>query len=421
MFRDIIGPIPNFQVGYLYRFNEFAETGRLTVDYLLPVKVGPNSMAFGEAHGAFTNFWEVFTGEPKSLEFHDYSVANEWRGSSINTELSLAGGYRKILKNKVLLGVNASFDSAWVGYEWYASGAVGLEAATLLPGNDALDLSCNWYGDLFKTEFIANAFRRGPDNYDLQVGYSHELWNGGPDLRLSATAYRYAAGTGVFGMRGGAELKSRNGMFVVKYEGAKDDLNRVYHTFGGYVNVGLQLENLLKGENPLVMPEPIFKSPRRLTKWLTEPMIPRRGTGQTNLANVSAVTDCQGYVISGRRYNGHSALYAIDLPIYPPPEGMPPFTTPRTYGSVRLTWKGIENATPNSYIYFHLYFGSTTQLRRFWTPTTIWIPTSEGSKVLTFPIEDSPIKYDSIRLWHEFFKGDRLIFPNGYFCIEPLW
>ena len=59
MFQGLLGPIPNLQVGYLYRFgSSFTDQSRLTVDYLLPVTLGSgHSAVFGEAHGEFTNFW----------------------------------------------------------------------------------------------------------------------------------------------------------------------------------------------------------------------------------------------------------------------------------------------------------------------------------------------------------------------------
>ena len=59
-------------------------------------------------------------------------------------------------------------------------------------------------------------------------------------------------------------------MFVLKYDVGHDKVNQTYQTVGGFVNVGFQLENLLKGESPFTMPEPIFKSPRSLRHMLTQ-------------------------------------------------------------------------------------------------------------------------------------------------------
>ncbi len=139
-----------------------------------------------------------------------------------------------------------------------------------LIGSDAIDLNFNWYGQLFNSNVILNAFRYGPSNYDFEAGYSHELWNGGPDLRLKMTGYEFDLGNRVYGWNAGAELKSRDGMFVVKYVVGHDKVNKTYQTVGGFINVGFQLENLLRGESPFTMPEPIFRSPRSLWYMLTE-------------------------------------------------------------------------------------------------------------------------------------------------------
>ena len=59
-------------------------------------------------------------------------------------------------------------------------------------------------------------------------------------------------------------------MFVLKYEAGYDRLDSTYQTVGGYVNVGFQLENVLKGESPFTAPTPIFRSPRNLS-YMAEP------------------------------------------------------------------------------------------------------------------------------------------------------
>ncbi len=174
-----------------------------------------------------------------------------------------------MMRNDLLVGINAFYDTTRLERTWYSSGSLGLEMAALISGQDAWDLNFNWYGNLFSRTEVINSFRRGPDNFDLEAGYSHELHDGGPDLRLSVNAYRFSVGTPVYGWNAGAELKSRNGMFSVKYETGEDRINSRYHTLGGSVNLGLQVERLLSWENPFVMPEPIFQSPRNLNSLLT--------------------------------------------------------------------------------------------------------------------------------------------------------
>lgn len=251
MFHGLFGPIPNLELGYQYSFGKRVRTGRLTLDYVLPVKLGSDSVAFGEAHSEFTDFWKILRG----------NINNR-------VDLSFGGGYRSMLNAKTLVGVNGFYDSSRLAGTWYSSGSFGLELAAEIAGNDAIDLNFNWYGNLFNRSVILDAFRTGPSNYDFQVGYSHELWDHGPDFRLSATGYRFDVGSPVYGVNAGAELKSRDGMFVLKYQVGSDKLDKTYQTVGAFVNVGLQLDNLLRGESPFTLPEPIFRSPRNLRRLL---------------------------------------------------------------------------------------------------------------------------------------------------------
>ncbi len=274
MFQGILPPIPNLQFGYLYNFGPDIGSGRATVDYLLPFGLSKDSVLFGEAHTEFQSFWKTNNG------------------FNSRVDVSLGGGYRTILRNSTLVGMNGFYDTSRLGGTWYSSGSLGLEMAALLPGNDAIDLNFNWYGRLFDSNVIRNAFRFGPSNYDFQAGYSHELWNRGPDLRLSATGYMFDIGTSVYGWNAGAELKSRDGMFVLKYDVGHDQVNQTYQTVGGFVNVGFQLENMLKGESPFTKPEPIFKSPRNLWYMLTQTV--KRDWHQPSTIVVNRPSGCTG-------------------------------------------------------------------------------------------------------------------------------
>lgn len=273
LLEGILPSIPNLQAGYLYTFGNSVGSGRLSLDYLLPIPVGSSSTVFGAAHCDLQDFWKTLTG-----------------GANNRVDLSFGGGCRTLFGEKTLAGVNAFYDTTRLGSRWYASGGLGMEMAALTAGNDAIDLNFNWYGNLFKADVLANAFRRGPSNFDFQAGYSHELYDGGPDLRLHTTGYRFSAGEGVYGWRGGAELKTRDGVFSVKYEAGRDKINGTYHTIGGFVNVGFQLERLLRGENPFVRPEPIFRSPRNLRRLLSRPV--HRDYHQPSSVIVSKSEDC---------------------------------------------------------------------------------------------------------------------------------
>lgn len=253
LFQGILPNIPNLQLGYIYNFGQSVRAGRASVDYLLPINLSPDTTVYGEAHGEFQSFWKTTPGS-----------------SNNRTDLSLGGGYRRMLGSKALVGINGFYDTSRLYGDWYSSGSAGVEMAAEISGNDAIDLNFNWYGRLFNTSVLSNAFRYGPSNYDFQVGYSHELWNNGPDLRLSATGYKFDVGSNVYGYYGQGELKSRDGMFVLKSNIGYDRLNQTYYTVGGYINMGFQVENLFSGKSPLTMPEPIFKSPRNLRRLLTK-------------------------------------------------------------------------------------------------------------------------------------------------------
>jgi hypothetical protein len=253
LFQGVLPQIPHLDAGYLYNFGNSVRSGRLTLDLLAPVGLSEDSVVFGEVHNEWRDFWKTVT-----------------RGANHRVDLSIGGGYRTILGGDTMVGVNAFYDTTRLGRRWYPSGGVGLETAALIPGGDEVDLTFNWYGNMFRSDVLANVFRRGPSNYDFQAGYSHELWDGGPDLRLSGTGYRFSSGSGVFGWRAATELTTRDRMFTVKYQAAHDRVNRTYHTVGAFVKVGLRLGALLDGESPFEAPEPIFKSPRNLKRLLTE-------------------------------------------------------------------------------------------------------------------------------------------------------
>ncbi|MGB6064091.1 MAG: hypothetical protein WBG50_04750 [Desulfomonilaceae bacterium] len=229
----------------------------------MPFTLNADSEVFGEAHTEFQDFWNTLRS----------AFTNGTTNSSFNNrvDMSFGGGFRTFLRRDTLLGVNGFYDTSRLGSTWYSSGGVGLEMAALL-GSDALDFNFNWYGQLFNSNVIRNAFRYGPSNFDFQAGYSHELWNGGPDLRLSATGYKFDIGNSVYGWNGGAELWSRDAMFVLRYNIGHDKVNETYQEVGGFVNIGFQLENIFKGESPFTKPEPIFKSPRTLRYLLTQPV-----------------------------------------------------------------------------------------------------------------------------------------------------
>jgi hypothetical protein len=185
--------------------------------------------------------------------------------------VSLGGGYRTLLKDRTVIGFNGFWDTARFANRWVSSGGAGFELAAFVAGHDTLDMNINWYGDISEGDLV-NPFRNGPANFDMQLGYSHQLFDMGPDLRLFGTLYKFDDGSGSYGWQAGGEIKSANGVLAVKAETAFDPVNDSYQSVGAYINIGFEPENLFKGKNPFVMPEPIFSSPRnmnRLTQKIT--------------------------------------------------------------------------------------------------------------------------------------------------------
>lgn len=257
MFQGILPKIPNLQFGYDYTFGPQLRAGTASVDYLLPFKLGTDSTIYGEAHGEFQSLSIAQPGSPNN-----------------SVELCFGGGYRRMFGKHTMLGVNSFFDTTKLSGAWYPSGSAGGEMAFMVHGDDAIDLLFNWYGKALDASIFnsnpayaaaAATASFGNSNFDFQAGYSHELYNGGPDLRLSVTGYKFDCGSNVSGYYAGAELKSRNGMYVVKYDVGYDNANQVYQSVAAFMNMGFQLENLVAGKSPFVMPKPVFQSPRNMT------------------------------------------------------------------------------------------------------------------------------------------------------------
>jgi hypothetical protein len=269
MFPGLFSDIPNLEVGFVYNFGRNVRQGRGVLDYLIPVDVSPATTVFGEFHGEFEDFWkrpaDRIVARPGNATSHTM-----WRSvrSRRRFDLSLGGGLRKLLGSGSVLGVNGFFDTSRINERWYSSGGLGLEAACLLPGDGFLDLNFNYYGNLFSTTNFVNAFRYGSGNFDIEAGYSQPVFDGAADLRLKAVGYQFDIGSKVYGWRVGADLTSRNGLLRARYEYTQDRINEPYHSVAAYVNVGFQLENLLRGENPFSTPDPVFDGPRNLRRVL---------------------------------------------------------------------------------------------------------------------------------------------------------
>ncbi len=279
MFQGLMPQIPNLQLGYNYTFGSQLRAGAASVDYLLPFKIGADTTVYGEAHGEFQSISISQPGSPNN-----------------STELAFGGGYRRMLGQHTMVGIHSFFNTAKLYDAWYPSASAGVEFASMISGHDAIDLIFNWYGKALDASIFSGtpAYATtaadtsfGNANFDFQVGFSHELYNGGPDLRISATGYKLECGSNVYGYYAGAELKSRDGVYVVKYDVGYDNAFDVYQSVAAFVNMGFQLENLLDGKSPFVKPKPIFQSPRNIAT-LTQAK-PSRNWKHTTQAATSAV------------------------------------------------------------------------------------------------------------------------------------
>lgn len=334
LFQGLLPRIPNLELGYIYSFGPDVRAGRGTVDYLLPINLGNDSTIFGEVHAEFQSFWQARSG-----------------GTDNRVDLSFGGGYRTILRDTTLVGLNGFYDTSRLFGSWYSSGGLGLEMAAITPGDGAIDLNVNWYGNLFTRDGLINAFRNKGGSYDIEAGYSHPLFNQALDLRFKLTGYQFDIGNNVYGWRTGADLTTRDGVFTVKYESGRDRVNGSYNSIGGFVNVGFQPENILQGENPFISPEPVFQSPRNLRRMLTQKG--KRDWHQPISAVTARTTTGVG---PGRLPFTRTALVGIKTQNFGPPTQYPlsaQVTAANLAGVNRITvsWSGpadVSGLVPNN-------------------------------------------------------------------------
>lgn len=275
MFRKLMPKIPHLDVGFFYLFaNNYRET-LWTIDYLLPVALGPDDILFGELH-ADTSSYNTRTWVPFLDNFWQQTPPT----GNARTDLALGIGYRRMLGNELLVGVNTFYDATRLFGTWRSSGSVGLEMVANGPGDLATDINFNYYSDVFlgfnsrgsvfPTFNIFDDIRGGKGSYDLEAGLSQPLFNRALDLRLKVASYQFDLGNQrKYGYKTGADLTTADGLVRVTAEYGHDGVSGSYGNVGGYLTVGFHAGNLLSGENPFSMPDPVFRSPRNIRKLLT--------------------------------------------------------------------------------------------------------------------------------------------------------
>lgn len=292
MLPRVLPAIPNLQAGFTYSFGKRVRHGRGTLDYLIPIDLAPATTLFGEVHGEFQDFWKAPAGGvilPPSVGVP--GLAEVPISSQRRYDFAFGGGVRRGMSAESILGVNAFFDTTKVQGRWYSAGGIGLEFLSRLPGDGLLDVNFNYYGNLFSGTAFANAFRHGVGNFDIEAGYSQPVFDHALDLRIKAVGYQFDVGRKVYGWRTGVDATTSDGMFRLTYEYTTDRINAAYHSISGSIQIGLQLENLMRGESPFVKPEPVFSSPRNLRRVFHEQVkrrwfqptqiVQRRGTPAT--------------------------------------------------------------------------------------------------------------------------------------------
>lgn len=255
MFPEILPAIPGLEISYLHSFGRGYDSSRLLVEFVRPFRIDSTTTVYGEAHGLLRDFWR-----------------RDLRSEEGRLDLGLGGGVRKQLGPNTIVGAHAFYDARYEVEQWRSSASAGAMMAAILPGNDAIDLTVNLYSAYNSDPLIGLFEGTAKGSIDVTATYYHELWNAGPDVRLSAFGYSEDESVTTVHVRdrgygGRVALASRDGMLRASYQYEHDSSLREIHTVGVNVNVGFRLENLLALESPIENPTPIFSSPRNPDRW----------------------------------------------------------------------------------------------------------------------------------------------------------
>jgi hypothetical protein len=277
MFPFLKPTIPNLEIGFSYLFGKNLRQSHWSIDYLLPFNISSSSRLFAEFHGNFTSYKST-TWVPILQNFWNLGRP----GFNTREDLSIGLGYRKLINPDILVGANIFYDTTRLTGNQHSSMGFGLETTALGPADSAFDLNFNYYGKVFSsydsrgsafpTSNIVDGYKEGNGNFDLQAGFSMPVFNN-MDMRLKLTGYQFEVGSSYKrGWKGGSEFTTADGIFRFSAEYGHDDLYRNYGVVGGFVNIGFDLTNLVRGNNPFSSPEPVFKSPRNLNKLMAQPV-----------------------------------------------------------------------------------------------------------------------------------------------------
>ncbi len=398
MFSHILPTIPGLEFTYLHTFGKNDRWSRLLVEYVRPVRLAVDSTLYGEIHGIL---WEPF---------------RSWPSWGENIDFSAGGGYRRQFGDRAVLGVHGFYDATCRYDRWHSSASVGGFLVTMLPGDDAIDLTVNWYGGMNTGLLGVGSGAWGNGTFDGTMTYYHELWDGGPDLQLCLIGYEVDEAMRPVHLREGGyrarvQVATRDGRFRGFYMYENDRSLKEIHTLGVNFNIGFRLENLLAGESPIEKPTPIFSSPRNLDHWTTV-----AGGTETHLGKNRLLAQCEasaGSCIKGETLINRSGPVPLT----------PPAGSTAHYVTVRVSWCNIVRKWNEFPVDYTILAGN---MGVQWSNSTLFdeIDVGSGSVVVQFNILGTQAGTGT---WLSFWRYDDQLWPwvlkigsGGYICVEFL-
>lgn len=268
---EYLPDLPNMDYGFIYEINPTGvDNFRFFADALVPFAGNAGRTAFAEIHFDYQGFpsWtpastteQIGSGPGSIVTTTDYKAARN------RMNISAGGGYRAFVNRNTFLGINAFYDGSRIFGRWYSSWGWGLETAALVYGGGMADLRFNHYGNQFRFADFVDMWRHGDISGDIEAGYSTPLGNSEWDLRFKLNGYQYGTGsnTKITGLRYGAELTFADGLFTASADYGSDRSRGSYASVSGWINLGFQAENILRGESPFTRPEQVFAGGSRNT------------------------------------------------------------------------------------------------------------------------------------------------------------
>ncbi len=243
---------PSVRVGYTYTFGDRVNEGSVVTDFVVRFKPGQFDSIFAQSR-------------------------SEWRQLSSNFEsntdkalhASIGVGYRRLVRRDLLVGVNTFYDGVRFNRSWRPSAGAGLEVASTIAGSSVVDLSLNYYGDLFAggsslTEFL----KEGTPSIGAELGYTQPLADLACAVRLKFKGYRLEDDSGVNGWATGVDWTNCDNSLVFMYEYGNDETHGDYHSVRGTLNLLFEPERILKLESPFAIPNSDFSGYRILKSYL---------------------------------------------------------------------------------------------------------------------------------------------------------